>query len=99
MEPGLVPEPRCHTKCTELNASGCKFYDDKYKAHFDNVFSTVGDRFKAMGDDKLNQPFGEHCVKLTRDLLFDSEGSLKFKPKLWGDIRMLMLLMLVDKVR
>jgi hypothetical protein len=62
-----------------LHESGCKFYDDKYKSHFDNVFSSVGNWFKAMGEDPLNKRFGEDWARLTRDLLFDSKGSLKFK--------------------
>jgi Family of unknown function (DUF5923) len=35
---------------------------------------------------------------LTRDLLFDSEGSLKFKPALWNDIRKVVLPQLIDQV-
>jgi len=33
----------------------------------------------------------------TRDLLFDSEGSLKFKTDLWNDIRSVIVPTLVDK--
>jgi hypothetical protein len=29
---------------------------------------------QGMGDDKLNQTFGEVCARFTRDLLFDNEG-------------------------
>ncbi|KAG5220001.1 hypothetical protein IMY05_C4702000500 [Salix suchowensis] len=57
-------------------------YMRKYKGHFDNLFGTVGDWFKAMGDDPLNK----------------SEGSLKFKPQLWNDIRKVIVPTLVDKV-
>ena len=32
--------------------------------------------WSAMGDNPLNARFGEHGVRLTKDLLFDSEGSL-----------------------
>ncbi|KAH9925978.1 uncharacterized protein B0H18DRAFT_1085153 [Fomitopsis serialis] len=31
--------------------------------------------------------FGTDWARLTKDLLFDGEGSLKFKPELWMDIR------------
>jgi len=37
-------------------------------------------------------------VRLTRDLLFGSEGSLKFKSGLWNDIRTVIVPTLVDKV-
>jgi hypothetical protein len=70
-----------------------------YKDRFDNLFNAVGDWFKAMEDDKLNQRTGEDRARLTRDLLFDSEGSSKFKPELRGDIRKVILSTLVDKVR
>lgn len=98
LEPGFVLEPLCNSQGTELKESGRKFYDDKYKSHFDNLFSTVGDWFKAMGEDPLNKRFGEDWARLTRDLLFDSEGSLKFKPELWSDIRKVILPTLVDQV-
>jgi hypothetical protein len=51
-----------------------------------------------MGDDPLNKRFGEDWARLTKDLLFDSEGSLKFKPALWHDIRKVIVPTLVDKV-
>lgn len=35
----------------------------------------------AMGEDPLNKRFGEDWARLTKDLLFDSKGSLKFKPE------------------
>jgi len=48
--------------------------------------------------DPTNKRFGEDWVRLTKDLLFDSEGSLKFKPELWSDIRKVIVSTLVDKV-
>jgi hypothetical protein len=61
---------------------GRHFYDGKYKKHFDNLFSSVGDGFKATGEDPTNKRFGGDWARLTKDPLFDSEGSLKFKPDL-----------------
>jgi hypothetical protein len=52
-----------------------------------------------MGEDSLNKRFGDDWARLTRDLLFDSEGSLKFKPELWMDIRKVILPSIVDRVR
>jgi hypothetical protein len=51
-----------------------------------------------MGEDPLNKRFGEDWARLTRDLLFDSEGSLKFKRHLWADIRKIISPQLVHKV-
>lgn len=46
----------------------------------------------------MNKRFGEDWARLTKDLLFDSEGSLKFKPELWNDIRKVILPQIIDKV-
>ncbi|KAF8148712.1 hypothetical protein B0H34DRAFT_668275 [Crassisporium funariophilum] len=98
LEPGYVLEPDCNNHANRLREIGKQFYDEKYSDHFDNLFSSVGEWFKAMGDDPLNHQFGEDWARLTKDLLFDSEGSLKFKPQLWNDIRKTILPQLIDKV-
>lgn len=97
LEPGFVLEPKCNDEGRQLRESGRTFYDDKYKSHFDRLFSSIGDWFKAMADDPLNKRFGDDIARLTRDLLFDNEGSLKFKPDLWTDIRKHILPSLVEK--
>ena len=99
MDAGYVIEPECNNQGNRLRESGRAFYDDKYKGHFDRLFESVGEWFKAMGEDPLNVRFGEDWARLTRDLLFDSEGSLKFKGDLWSDVRKVILPALVDKVR
>jgi len=48
--------------------------------------------------DPLNKRFGEDWARLTHDLLFDSEGSLKFKFDLWNDVRKVILPTLVEEV-
>ncbi|KAG5639678.1 hypothetical protein H0H81_005861 [Sphagnurus paluster] len=98
LQPGYVLEPDCNTQANTLRDNGRKFYDDKYKDHFDLLFNTIGAWFGAMGEDPLNVRFGEDWARLTRDLLFDSEGSLTFKSELWNDIRKVILPQLVDKV-
>ncbi|KII90672.1 hypothetical protein PLICRDRAFT_106168 [Plicaturopsis crispa FD-325 SS-3] len=98
LDAGFVLEPQCSTQGEQLRESGRQFYDGRYKGHFDNLFRTIGDWFGAMGDDPLNKRFGEDWARLTKDLLFDSEGSLKFKPDLWSDIRKVILPTLIDKV-
>ncbi|KAG6904859.1 hypothetical protein DXG01_006681 [Tephrocybe rancida] len=40
-----------------------------------------------MGEDPTNKQFREDQARLMHNLLFDSEGSLKFKLELWSDIR------------
>lgn len=52
-----------------------------------------------MAEDPLNKRFGNDWARLTHDLLFDSEGSLKFKGELWSDIRKVILPTLMEQVR
>jgi len=51
-----------------------------------------------MGEDPLNKRFGEDWARLTKHLLFDSEGSLKFKSHLWDDIRKVILPTVISQV-
>jgi hypothetical protein len=99
LDPGFVLEPKCDDEGNRLREKGKHFYDDKYREHFDYLFNSVGDWFKALGEDPLNRQFGADWARLTRDLLFDSEGSLKFKPHLWNDIRKVILPQLIEQVR
>lgn len=98
LQPGYVLEPQCNTEGREIRENGRSFYDDKYRDHFDNLFHSIGDWFKQMGEDPLNKRFGEDWARLTKDILFDSEGSLKFKPHLWADIRKVILPTIVSQV-
>ncbi|KAH9952567.1 hypothetical protein BGW80DRAFT_1420325 [Lactifluus volemus] len=98
LEPGYVLEPVCNSEGRQVRDSGRRFYDEKYKMHFDRLFDSIGTWFSAMGEDPLNKRFGDDWAHLTRDLLFDSEGSLKFKPDLWMDIRKVILPSIVDRV-
>ncbi|KAG6908916.1 hypothetical protein DXG01_002797 [Tephrocybe rancida] len=98
LEPGYVLEPECNDHALRLRESGRKFYDVKYKSHFDHLFGNTGSWFRAMGEDPTNKQFGEDWARLTHDLLFDSEGGLKFKTELWNDIRHVILPQIIDKV-
>ncbi|KAI0634782.1 hypothetical protein C8Q77DRAFT_1053762 [Trametes polyzona] len=98
LDPGFVLEPQCNNEANALRESGRRFYDEKYKGHFDNLFNAAIEWFRALGEDPLNKRFGEDWARLTKDLLFDSEGSLKFKPQLWMDIRKVILPSIIDQV-
>jgi len=52
-----------------------------------------------MGEDPTNSRSGEDWARLTKDHLFDSEGSLKFKTDLSNDIRSVIVPALVNMVR
>jgi len=55
LKPGYVLEPNCANQLRDL---GKEFYDTKYRDHFDNLFNSVGNWFKAMGDDPVSShPF------------------------------------------
>jgi len=98
LQPGYVLEPDCDNQARALRESGRRFYDQKYKGHFDNLFNEIGGWFKAMGNDPLNQRFGDDWARLTKDLLFDSEGALKFKPDLWNDVRHIIMPTLLQQI-
>lgn len=98
MDAGYVLEDECNREGQDVRESGRKFWDVKYRGHFDNLFNAIGKWFSAMGEDPANRRFGKDWARLTRDLLFDSEGSLKFKPELWSDIWKVIVPTLVDKV-
>ncbi|KAG6831287.1 hypothetical protein H0H87_005751 [Tephrocybe sp. NHM501043] len=98
LDAGYVLEPECNDEAVRLRESGRRFYDGKYKSHFDRLFSSIGSWFRAMGEDPTNKRFGEDWARLTHDLLFDSEGSLKFKKDLWNDIRHVILPQVIDRV-
>ncbi|KAI0360398.1 hypothetical protein OH77DRAFT_678973 [Trametes cingulata] len=98
LDPGFVLEPQCNNEANALRENGRRFYDEKYKGHFDNLFNAAMEWFRALGEDPLNKRFGEDWARLTKDLLFDSEGSLKFKPELWMDIRKVILPSVIDQV-
>ena len=99
LDPGYVLEPMCNSEGRKVRDSGRRFYDERYKAHFDHLFDSIGTWFSAMGEDPLNKRFGDDWARFTHDLLFDSEGSLKFKPDLWMDIRKVIVPSIVDRVR
>ena len=99
LDPGYVLEPMCNSEGRKVRDSGRRFYDEKYKADFDHLFDSIGTWFSAMGEDPLNKRFGDDWARFTHDLLFDREGSLKFKPDLWMDIRKVIVPSIVDRVR
>lgn len=49
MEPGYVLEPDCNNQANQLREDGRQFYDVKYKSHFDNLFNSAGEWFRAFG--------------------------------------------------
>jgi len=87
LQAGFVPDR--NTRGNQIRDSARQLYDGKYKSHFDNLFLSIGDWFKAMS---------EYWVRVDKDLLPDSEGSLKFKADLLNDIRSDIIPMLLDKV-
>ncbi|PPQ68177.1 hypothetical protein CVT24_005064 [Panaeolus cyanescens] len=98
LEPGYILEPDCNKHANRLRELGREFYDVKYRSHFDNLFDSVGTWFKAMGDDPINQQFGQDWARLTHHLLFNDEGNLQFKPELWNDIRKVILPTLIEEI-
>ena len=61
LQPGYVLDDQSTQRGREIKEHGRQFYDGKYKAHFDNLFSSAGDWFRAFG----NIPFTIEKFKLT----------------------------------
>ncbi|KAJ3757565.1 hypothetical protein EV360DRAFT_45784 [Lentinula raphanica] len=93
LTPGYVIEPASSNRGRELFESGKRFYvptnnvRGKYRQHFDNVFEGIGKFVGGIGADPVNKQLGTDIQRLTKDLLFDSDGKLTFKPELWNDVR------------
>ncbi|KAJ6500873.1 hypothetical protein C8R45DRAFT_82700 [Mycena sanguinolenta] len=98
LQAGYVTEPACADRARELRDTGRVFYREKYRSHFDAVIDSTSAWFKSLAEDPLNQALAQDFARFTRDFLFDAEGNLQFKPKLWEDVRSVILPTLVDKV-
>ncbi|KIK67849.1 hypothetical protein GYMLUDRAFT_36633 [Collybiopsis luxurians FD-317 M1] len=70
----------------------------KYRDHFDNVFEGFGKFVGGITEDPLNRRLGTDIQRLTKDLLFDAEGKLSFKPELWDDVRSIILPGLIERI-
>ncbi len=53
LEPGYILDDQCNVQGNKLRQSGKRFYDDKYKEHFDNLFESVGNWFGGMKEDPV----------------------------------------------
>ncbi|KAG6848115.1 hypothetical protein H0H93_003252, partial [Arthromyces matolae] len=98
LEPGYVLDQQCDNRAVQLRESGRKFFDGKYKGHFDRLFENIGSWFEAMEEDRVNMRFREDWARLTEDLFFDSEGGLTFKTDLWNDINHVIIPQIIGKV-
>lgn len=96
MEPSYILDDECTERANKLCECGRQYYDDKCCSQLDRFWSSFSDWPRGQSNDALNRRFGDDCARLMQDLLFDSEGSLKFEPELWQDIRHTISPSLVD---
>ncbi|KIJ22573.1 hypothetical protein M422DRAFT_276972 [Sphaerobolus stellatus SS14] len=82
LELGCIVEDQYNRDGIGLRKEDLKFYDDKYKAQFDEFFDAVISRLGSSYSPSL----------------FDVDGKLVWKPELWSDIRHVIILHNVDKV-
>lgn len=69
-------------KGQQLQDQGQRFFDPskgKYAGHKDALFNSISTFFSGWNSDRLNQQLGKDVKKLTKDLLMDAEGNLKYK--------------------
>ena len=98
LEPGWILDEESNHEANELRDSGKSFFSDKYRGHQQRLFDEIQLWFTAMGDDPLNVRLGDDIKRLTKDLLFNSEGNLTFKPRLWNDIRNVILPTIIRQI-
>jgi len=98
LEPGYILEDESDREGQKLVDSGKYFFQDKYRGHYEKLSDELQLWFTAFGEDPLNQRLGEDIKRLTKDILFDSQGNLTFKPKLWSDIRNVILPVVIRQV-
>ncbi|KAI9637351.1 uncharacterized protein MKK02DRAFT_36365 [Dioszegia hungarica] len=87
LEPGFVLEDEADKEGRQLQEGGKEFFDDKYKKSQETLFEELQRFFTAFAEDPLNQRLGDDVKRLTKDLLFNEDGNLAFKPHLWNDLR------------
>lgn len=98
LEQGWILEDESTEEANQLQEQGKRFFTDKYKGHQEALFDQIQLFFTAMADDPLNQRLGDDVKRLTKDLLFDTDGNLTFKPKLWNDIRHVILPSIISQI-
>ena len=82
LEPGFVLEDECEQEGQALQKQGRNFFDHKYAGHKDALFNEFSAFFQGMAEEPVNVRFGEDWKRLTKDILFDANGQLTFKPDL-----------------
>ncbi|WVQ99967.1 hypothetical protein IAU59_007110 [Kwoniella sp. CBS 9459] len=91
LEPGFILDEDSDREANQLREDGKAFFTDRYKGHQERLFDELQVFFTAFNDDPLNRRFGDDLKRLFKDLLFNSEGDFQFKPKLWNDVRNILL--------
>lgn len=73
LEPGYILDDDSTREGEKLRDDGRRFFEDKYKDHFNTLGDEIQRFFLAMGDDPLNQRFGEDWKRLTKVSECDSQ--------------------------
>ncbi|KAI0768823.1 hypothetical protein BD413DRAFT_561805 [Trametes elegans] len=98
LQPGYILDDQANDRANQLRDTGREFYEGKYKGHFDNLVNSVQTWFGAIAEDPLNKQVGNNFAQLAKDLFFDGDGQLKFKPELWADVRQQIIPGFIDQV-
>ena len=81
MEPGFILAPLFETQFKQLRVDSKQFFDEKYKANKDVFVEAVQFWFQSWAEDPLNKRLVHEWATLMKDLLFDDNGSLTYKPQ------------------
>lgn len=68
------------SQARQLRDEAHQFFSVKYKDRNDQLIDSVQSWFRAWAEDPLNKRLGDGLTLLYKNLLFDDEGTLTYKP-------------------
>lgn len=80
LQPGYVLDDQCNERGRQLRETGREFYDGKYKGHFDKLFNSVAEWFRAWAEDPLNRRYVLSCVHMLTKLRYTSQYRQQLRP-------------------
>ncbi|KAI5121398.1 hypothetical protein M0805_003170 [Coniferiporia weirii] len=98
LEPGFVLTSTFESQARQLQNESRKFFSVRYKEHRDALVDSIQRWVRAWSEDSLNRRLGGEINQLIKDLLFDTQGRLTYKPPLWLDICEVIIPTLFEKV-
>lgn len=87
LEEGYILQDQSTEDGKQIREKGRKFWDHKYKGHRQDLLDSIEEFAYAYNDDPLNKQLGVDIKQLLKDLVYDGDGKLTYKPHLISDLR------------